>query len=76
MLYRDAHQPYVRCAVNVLCFSGREFFKKVDENGDNKITVEDVKKVMRQRKLPESYATQFISAARGGRWWSNSIRSV
>ena len=54
--------------------AGREFFKKVDEDGDNKITVEDVKKVMRQRKLPESYATQFISAARGGRWWSNSIR--
>ena len=56
--------------------AGREFFRKVDENGDNKITVEDVKKVMRQRKLPESYATQFISAARGGRWWSNSIRYV
>ena len=60
--------------MSVMCLAGREFFKNVDENGDNKITVEDVKKVMRQRKLPESYATEFISAARGGRWWSNSIR--
>ena len=59
-----------------MCGAGREFFKKVDADGDDKITVEDVKKVMRQRKLPESYATQFISAARGGRWWSNSIRSI
>ena len=58
------------------CCAGRSFFTKVDEDGDNKITVEEVKKVMRQRKLPESYATQFISAARGGRWWSNSIRCV
>ena len=38
------------------------------------MTVEDVKSVMRQRKLSESYAMQFISAARGNRWWSNSIR--
>jgi hypothetical protein len=35
--------------------------------------VEDVRRLMRQRKLPESYAMQFISAARGNRWWSNSI---
>ena len=56
------------------CCAGRDFFKKVDQDGDNKITVEDIKRVMRQRKLPESYATQFISAARGNRWWSNSIR--
>lgn len=54
--------------------AGREFFKKLDLDGDSKVTVEDVKKVMRQRKLPESYATEFISAARGNRWWSNSIR--
>ena len=54
--------------------AGREFFKKLDLDGDSKVTVEDVKKVMRQRKLPESYATKFISAARGNRWWSNSIR--
>ena len=56
------------------CGVGRDFFTKVDQDGDNKITVEDIKRVMRQRKLPESYATQFISAARGNRWWSNSIK--
>ncbi|CAK0784707.1 hypothetical protein CVIRNUC_007911 [Coccomyxa viridis] len=53
--------------------AGREFFGRLDQDGDNKVTVEDVKSVMRQRKLPESYAMQFISAARGNRWWSNSI---
>lgn len=54
--------------------AGREFFSKLDMNGDNKVSVEDVKALMRQRKLPESYASKFISAARGNRWWSNSIR--
>jgi hypothetical protein len=54
--------------------TGRDFFRKLDLDGDSKVTAEDVKKVMRQRKLPESYATEFISAARGNRWWSNSIR--
>ena len=59
---------------NRACYTGREFFGRLDQDGDNKVTVEDVKSVMRQRKLPESYAMQFISAARGNRWWSNSIR--
>ena len=35
--------------------------------------MEDVKALMRARKLPEHYATRFIAAARGNRWWSNSI---
>ena len=59
---------------NRACCAGREFFGRLDQDGDDKVTVEDVKSLMRQRKLPESYATQFISAARGNRWWSNSIR--
>ena len=35
--------------------------------------VEDVRDLMRARKLPEDYAAKFIAAARGNRWWSNSI---
>ena len=37
------------------------------------MSVEDVRVLMRARKLPDDYAAQFIAAARGNRWWSNSI---
>ena len=40
------------------------------------MSVEDVRALMRARKLPDGYAAQFIAAARGNRWWSNSIGCV
>ena len=37
------------------------------------MSVEDVRALMRARKLPDDYGNRFIAAARGNRWWSNSI---
>jgi hypothetical protein len=54
--------------------TGQEFFEKLDRDQDGRVSVQDVRDVMRRRKLPESYASQFIAAARGPHWWSNSIR--
>lgn len=54
--------------------AGREFFEQLDRDGDGRVTVQDVRNLMHRRKLPESYASSFIAAARGQRWWSNSIR--
>ncbi|KAK9907446.1 hypothetical protein WJX75_003901 [Coccomyxa subellipsoidea] len=53
--------------------AGQEFFEKLDRDQDGRVSVQDVRDVMRRRKLPESYASQFIAAARGPHWWSNSI---
>lgn len=51
----------------------RAFFKELDSDGDGKVTVDDVKRALRERNLPASRARDLICAARGGRWWSQSI---
>ena len=56
--------------------AGRQFWNELDRDGDDRVSVDDVKAVLRRRKLPESYASDFIKAARGNRWWSNSLRWV
>lgn len=56
-----------------LLSSGKQFWHELDRDGDGRIATEDVKAVLRQRKLPESYGSDFIKAARGNRWWSDSI---
>jgi len=53
--------------------AGKQFWKELDRNGDGRVSTEDVKAVLRQRKLPESYGSEFIKAARGNRWWSGTI---
>ncbi|BDA50895.1 probable S-adenosylmethionine mitochondrial carrier protein at C-terminar half [Coccomyxa sp. Obi] len=53
--------------------AGREFFAELDRDGDGRVSVQDMRDLMRKRKLPDTYASQFIAAARGPRWWSNSI---
>ncbi|EIE27152.1 mitochondrial carrier [Coccomyxa subellipsoidea C-169] len=51
--------------------AGREFFESLDRDEDGRVSVQDVREVMRRRKLPESYASQFIAAARGPRCWDD-----
>ncbi|MCJ1425419.1 hypothetical protein MMC29_003318, partial [Sticta canariensis] len=53
--------------------AGQQFFQELDADGDGRVVQADVARVLRKRNLPESYAKDFISAARGGRWWSTSV---
>ena len=53
--------------------AGKQFWKELDRDGDGRVSSDDVKAILRKRKLPESYSSDFIKAARGSRWWSNSI---
>jgi EF-hand domain len=62
------------CAALRTVAPGRSFFRDLDRDGDGRVTLDDMKAAMRQRNLPEHYACEFVETARGGRWWSNSIR--
>lgn len=53
--------------------AGKQFWEELDRDSDGRVSAEDVKAVLRKRKLPEGYASDFIKAARGNRWWANSI---
>ena len=57
-----------------LSWAGVKFFEELDRDADGKVSLEDMKVAMRKRKLPEKYAHEFVHRARGGRWWSNTIR--
>lgn len=52
---------------------GKQFWRELDRDGNGRVSAEDVKAILRQRKLPESYGSEFIKAARGNRWWSGTI---
>lgn len=56
--------------------TGRAFFQELDRDGDERVTLDDLKAAMRHRNLPEQFAVEFLRAARGNRWWSNSIMYV
>lgn len=53
--------------------AGRAFFRELDGDGDGRVSADDVKKALRARNLPGKRAHDFISAARGGRWWMQKI---
>ncbi len=52
---------------------GKAFFQELDRDGDQRVTLDDLKAAMRRRNLPEQFAVEFLRTARGNRWWSNSI---
>ena len=62
--------PALQCAEAI---AGRRFFDELDTDGDKRITVKDLRTVMKQRNLPEHYADHFLANARGPRWWAQSI---
>lgn len=45
----------------------------LDQDQDGKVTVDDLKECLRRNNLSQDYAHQFISRARGARWWASSI---
>lgn len=67
------HEMLSSKSLKVVLYLGRQFWKELDRDGDGKVSADDVKAVLKKRKLPESYGSDFIKAARGSRWWSNSI---
>lgn len=71
----DARESDARQSDGSLFFhpAGRAFFGELDSDGDGKVTADDVKRALRERNLPDGRARDLISAARGGRWWSQSI---
>lgn len=54
-------------------FGGEQFFEELDRDGDERVTVEDVKVALRKRGLPDAFAAKFVQSTRGNHWWSNSI---
>lgn len=52
---------------------GRTFFESLDRDADGMVTLDDMKHAMKQFKLPENYAKEFLNHARGGKWWEKSI---
>lgn len=52
---------------------GEQFFEELDRDGDERVTVEDVKVALRKRGLPDAFAAKFVQSTRGNHWWSNSI---
>lgn len=56
--------------------AGKQFWRELDRDNDGRVSTDDVKAMLKQRNLPESYSSNFIKAARGSRWWSDSIEYV
>eukprot|EP00899_Mesostigma_viride_P002627 jgi/Mesvir1/12365/Mv00548-RA.1 len=51
---------------------GRRLFKEMDRDGDGRVKLEDVRAVMRARRLPPSYASAFLSRVRR-HWLASSF---
>ena len=52
---------------------GRKLFDEIDQDGDGKVSLEDLKTAMKKRKLPEAYAHKFMNRAKRSWWWRRSI---
>uniref|UniRef100_A0A7S0RE80 EF-hand domain-containing protein n=1 Tax=Pyramimonas obovata TaxID=1411642 RepID=A0A7S0RE80_9CHLO len=53
-------------------YQGRLFFNELDEDGDGRLKIDDLKRAMRSRNLPESYAHSFMRRAKRNHF-TNSI---
>ena len=74
LLSAVAHVPKCRRPLeNGPAHADSELFKQLDTDNDGRVTLDDLKRVLAEKNLPEDYAVQFINRARGAKWWASSI---